>query len=92
MTMTESHRRAKAKVAEIDADLLSTDPRLRGAVQVEHRDGSSLFFRNAFAYIWTDGEHEWVLVLTEHLGAHVFLLEDLERTATFVLESSPPRL
>ena len=74
------YNQVRAKADEMDKTLLSTDKRLRGAVLVVHQDGSSLFFNNAFA---VRCDPEWIIVLTEHHGAHVYNGEDLLKLRTF---------
>ena len=63
-----------------DSVLLSTDERLHNSVFVHHQDGSSFLFRNAFAEV-VNGD--FLAVFTEHHGAHVWMLDDLERYSMF---------
>lgn len=67
---------AREKAEALDKALQADDLRLGRNVFLTHRDRSVLHFTNAFAL--TFGEHqEFVIILTEHHGAHVYHEEDL---------------
>jgi hypothetical protein len=74
---------------QLDAKLLANDPRLSGAVHIVHMDSTSLFFDRAFALrVRTDENLEdeepvWLIVLTEHHGAHVYRSDDLRVVRTY---------
>jgi hypothetical protein len=88
----------KAKIARmkinklakrLDSQLRADDPRLSGAVHLVHMDSTSLFFDRAFALrVRTDENLEdeepvWLIVLTEHHGAHVYRSDDLRTVRTY---------
>lgn len=58
--------------------LRADDPRFRHAVHIIHEEGTVFFLRYSFLMVHTDecGE-EWVIVISEHQGTHVFSAEDL---------------
>jgi len=56
-------------------NLRATDKRF-GIVHVIHQDGSSLVFHNAFAERDPE-DKEFVWVYSEHVGYHLFHIEDL---------------
>ena len=60
----------------------SDDPRMSGAVSINHLDGSHLYFNNAWYEIFPagmgyDGPVDWILIFTEHHGSHLYHSEDL---------------
>ena len=72
---------AKQKASVLDAELLATDKRLEGSVLIVHRDGSIFFFDSAFSLTfdveYNEYIHTFIIVLTEHHGAHTYYTEDL---------------
>lgn len=63
------------KLAEkMNLSVRSDDPRMRRSVLIVHKDGSNMFFRYAFMV----RHRNWLIVFTEHQGAHTFAINDLE--------------
>jgi hypothetical protein len=81
--MKQDYLKAKVLVEQIDAKLRSTDKRLGGSVLVIHQDGSLMLWDRAFVLLWKG----FALILTEHHGPHVYLMEDLRH-----LRALGPRL
>ena len=73
--ITNDFKAARAKAEQLDAKLLATDKRLGGNVRLSHHDGSFLFFTCAFALFY---KRDFVIILTEHHGTHVYHLGDLK--------------
>ena len=48
--------------------------RFNKRIKVEHQDGSTFLFENAFS----DIDDKFLYVITEHCGNHVFFREDLD--------------
>jgi len=77
---TYSYNHARAKADALDKKLLATDKRLSGSVLLVHQDGSVVLFNSAFALRFAS---VWIIVLTEHHGAHVYHSGDLRLLRTF---------
>jgi len=75
--------------SHLNAKLRADDPRLSGAVHLVHMDSTTLFFDRAFAlYVRSGDEHDdeesaWLIVLSEHHGAHVYRSDDLRVVRTY---------
>jgi hypothetical protein len=95
--MSVEMQRAWEVAKQIDNELKSNDPRLRHCVQIEHDDGTRLFFDNAFIMRYYDKNHgdwgtcnhpgEWIFVFTEHHGFHVYPIDELFRYRQYQLVS-----
>ncbi len=74
--------RTKRLIEEIDKEaaafhetIKATDPRLRGSVYLQHEDGSTFFWEDAFA-VRVDGD-DWLAIFTEHHRWHVYAMSDI---------------
>lgn len=90
MNLAPKLKAAQALAKSISKKLKARDPRFQGAVHLNHRDGTALFFRNAFALNWS----RFLLIFTEHHGLHVYDFDDLSRFAAYKhvnMESVEPK-
>lgn len=69
--------------------LLASDFHHGMGVLIAHEDGTTLFFRSAFAVEW---RRNYLLVLSEHNGYHVFHKGDLRDWANFTAAHKMPRV
>ncbi len=68
-----THRGVEAWRKAQDAKLRADDPRLRGALQVIHEEGSTMFLMYAFAVRVDD----WIVIFTEHHGSFVYGVDEV---------------
>lgn len=87
--MSAQMQRACLTADRYDDTLNATDSRFNFCVRVVREEGSIFFFERAFFMQWKDPnvtpnpkntaerQGEWLLVFTEHQGAHAFAFDDL---------------
>lgn len=81
-TRPSAHRfRVEAHARQVAAAVPPDDPRFANCVAVIHRDGSLLFFNNAFM-VSSGLDADYLVVFTKQLDTHVFHTEDVERCWT----------
>ena len=81
-----NYKDAELYFKEVDKNLLATDERLSRVVSVLHKDGSRLFFKNAFCLRW----HKyplWLCIFTEHHGLHIYHEEDLDSCEEYIIRN-----
>lgn len=82
-------RRIKEMTETLDGLVRSDDPRMQNSVVVNHQDGSHFYFSYAWLEkleakvpktnpAYSDQSNVWILVFTEHQGAHFFNAGDLD--------------
>lgn len=67
-TLVEAEKAASKIVRGLRAD----DPRLRGSVLILHEEGTTMFFRYAFAFPFKAAKQDWYAIVTEHHGMLVY--------------------
>lgn len=82
-----SEKISKVRKIYEDADSQLTAYAFKGNSKVEilHGDGTKLLFRRAFVEEYVQGDVDFIIVLTEHTGVHVFCAADLD-SCTFTIE------
>lgn len=70
MRYAEAVERANQYSGTVRAD----DSRMRGSVLVLHEEGTTLYFRYAFALKLG----EYIVIITEHHGTHVYADDDVK--------------
>lgn len=71
--MAVSYSKALQVATLYDAQLRADDPRFRLCVHVLHKEGTTMFYRHAFARRMGG----WFMIHTEHHGFHVYDADDV---------------
>jgi len=78
---SKSYKEIEKIAKKLDKNLKANDDRLQRAVYIAHHDGSTFLFNNAFSIKQDD---DWIIILTEHHGYHIYHVEDLHTNIEFV--------
>ena len=69
------------RAEKYDSKLKSDDPRLNGAVLIQHQDGTILLYQSAFFTLY---QSKWLMVFTKYHRSHVYPIDDLKSYRSFI--------